>query len=396
MKLARPLSRTPALVVVLVASAASLGISGCGDTRACKSGTLFVSVDFVGAALDADKLNVDVKPEGDPIRTDTFDHAAGSAEGSVEIDFPSGYQVGNHVLIVFTARKAGAPVAIGDRIGGAVGGLQHAQRPAGRRRPRRGPSMHRPTAGRKGGRDGADGGSGTGGTGARAAPRTAGVGGGSGTGGAIDAGPDTGPPDTGCVFQSAEDCFNGIDDDCNGHVDCDDPACGASTTCVPAAGDERLRPRRLGRSGGAPVRCASTAGESTINSTLDPGVGCTGCSCDAPISCAANLYKYALAHRLHTRPDHERRHAGGRHQRRRSRAAPPRRPPAAWPASSPRPPRRASAPTSPPTAPARRTARPSRRRRPGGRRASSAAPAASAAVARRATSACPAWRPITA
>ena len=59
-----------------------------------------------------------------------------------------------------------------------------------------------------------------------------------GAGGAIDSGVDT----TGCVFQSAEDCFNGIDDDCNGHTDCDDPACNGSTTCVPAAGSNGFVP----------------------------------------------------------------------------------------------------------------------------------------------------------
>ncbi len=278
MKLARHLTRTPALVAMVVASAASLGISGCGDTRACKSGTLFVSVDFVGAALDAEKLNVDVKPEGDPIRTDTFDHTAGSAEGSVEIDFPNGYQAGHHVLIVFTARKAGMPVALvtasvvlssgcsslSVQLGGGVFDGGPSDAPAD-------------SSAGSGGRGGGAGGAGVGGV----------TGTGGGAGGTIDAGVDTG-----CVFKSAEDCFNGVDDDCNGHVDCDDPACGASTTCVPAAGANGFVPGAwIDPSGACPVRF--DGGESTINSTLDPGAGCTGCSCDAPITCSANLYKYA-------------------------------------------------------------------------------------------------------
>ncbi len=111
----------------------------------------------------------------------------------------------------------------------------------------------------------------------------------SGAGGQIDSGVDTGPA---CVFQSAEDCFNGIDDDCNGHTDCDDPVCNASTTCVPAAGANGFVPGAwIDPSTTCPVRFG--AGESTINAMLDPGAGCTGCSCDASVSCSANLYKYA-------------------------------------------------------------------------------------------------------
>jgi hypothetical protein len=36
-----------------------------------------------------------------------------------------------------------------------------------------------------------------------------------------------------CIAAGAEDCFNGKDDDCNGETDCADPACTATSTCVP-------------------------------------------------------------------------------------------------------------------------------------------------------------------
>jgi len=49
----------------------------------------------------------------------------------------------------------------------------------------------------------------------------------------MDAGTETGGD--GRCSQQTEDCFNGIDDDCNGHIDCDDPACTASAVCVPPA-----------------------------------------------------------------------------------------------------------------------------------------------------------------
>jgi len=121
--------------------------------------------------------------------------------------------------------------------------------------------------------------------------------GGAGTGGAAgkaDAGGGTGGSgvDAGCVFQSAEDCFNGIDDDCNGHTDCDDPACTPSTVCVPAAGSNGfVAGAYVDPAAGCPARF--DAGGTAINATLNPGAGCTGCSCIAGITCSANLFKYA-------------------------------------------------------------------------------------------------------
>ena len=52
-----------------------------------------------------------------------------------------------------------------------------------------------------------------------------------------------------CVPTGAENCFNGVDDDCNGHVDCDDPACGSGVaqcvaldpTAAPIGDPDRLR-----------------------------------------------------------------------------------------------------------------------------------------------------------
>jgi hypothetical protein len=61
---------------------------------------------------------------------------------------------------------------------------------------------------------------------------------------------------------------------------------------VPAAGSTGFVPGAyVDPSLGCPVRF--DAGESAINAMLKPGAGCTGCSCDASVSCSANLYKYA-------------------------------------------------------------------------------------------------------
>jgi hypothetical protein len=275
----------------LAAAALSLALAfaGCGGTRACRNGTLFVTVDFVAGAVSAEKVSIDVKPEGAPLRTELLDHAPGATEGTIEVDFPDGYQPGNRVTLVLTARKNGLPFAATTasvvlasgcsstsvQLGGAL--LDGGNGDAG---------------GDVGSGAGGSGDAGTGGRGGADGGGSGGAGGGttdSGAGGAVDSGVDTGPA---CVFQSAEDCFNGIDDDCNGHTDCDDPACTVSTTCVPAAGSTGFVPGAyVDPSLTCPVRF--DAGESTINAMLDPGAGCTGCSCDASVSCSANLYKYA-------------------------------------------------------------------------------------------------------
>ncbi len=220
----------------------AVAVSGCGGTRACRNGTLFVTVDFVAEAVNAEKVSIDVKPEGAPLRTEIFDHAPGATEGTIEVDFPGGYQSGNRVTLVLTARKNGLPFAAATsslvlssgcssldvQLGGTPfdGGNGDAGGDVATGMGGSGAGGGSGDAG-MGGRGGAGAGGGGGNDGGTSTDSSAG-----GAGGKIDAGVDT----TGCVFQSAEDCFNGIDDDCNGHTDCDDPACNASTTCVPAAG----------------------------------------------------------------------------------------------------------------------------------------------------------------
>src|SRR5262249_7045442 len=43
------------------------------------------------------------------------------------------------------------------------------------------------------------------------------------------------PPDMVCPGGGVELCFNGVDDDCDGHTDCDDPDCAPIAVCVPPA-----------------------------------------------------------------------------------------------------------------------------------------------------------------
>ncbi len=117
-------------VLFAVAAAASLGLAGCGGTRACRSGTLFVTVDFVANATSAEKVSIDVKPEGAPLRTEIFDHAPGAAEGTIEVDFPGGYQDGHPRAAGSHRPQERRAVHGGHQQRGAVVGLQLGQRPA--------------------------------------------------------------------------------------------------------------------------------------------------------------------------------------------------------------------------------------------------------------------------
>ena len=291
-------ARARRVLLVLGAASVALGFAGCGSTRTCRDGTLFVTVDFVASGASAEKVTIDVKPEGAPLRTETFDHTPGAAEGTVEVDFPDGYQAGNRVTIVLTARKNGLPFStITSTVTLASGcsslSMQLGATPFDAGNDGESGDAATGTGGAgAGGSGGAGAGSGAGGQGGGIDGGSGGAGGAgvdSGAGGLLDAGVEKG-----CVFQSAEDCFNGIDDDCNGHTDCDDPACNASTTCVPAAGSSGfVAGMWTDPVTACPVRF--DGGESTINAMLTPGAGCTGCSCDAPISCSTNLYKYASA-----------------------------------------------------------------------------------------------------
>jgi hypothetical protein len=94
--------------------------------------------------------------------------------------------------------------------------------------------------------------------------------------------------DAGCVARGAEDCFNGLDDDCNGHKDCDDPACSAVSTCVPIA--PGLEMGTVVASGTTcPFRYSNAA--ISLGRDLDSSGVCTGCSCALQsMTCSLDLF----------------------------------------------------------------------------------------------------------
>jgi hypothetical protein len=92
----------------------------------------------------------------------------------------------------------------------------------------------------------------------------------------------------GCVPAGPENCFNNVDDDCNGMIDCEDPACAAAATASCVALDPAAGP--IGVVQGVGAACPSDFGNlTTIMAGLNSG-SCSGCSCDpSAVSCSSSV-----------------------------------------------------------------------------------------------------------
>jgi hypothetical protein len=92
-----------------------------------------------------------------------------------------------------------------------------------------------------------------------------------------------------CVAAPTESCFNGRDDNCNGLIDCADPACISQGSCVPG-----LPSSNLGII--VPQAAACPAGYDAADIDLFAGLantGCGGCTCTpGQTSCTAPVYFY--------------------------------------------------------------------------------------------------------
>jgi hypothetical protein len=106
--------------------------------------------------------------------------------------------------------------------------------------------------------------------------------GGAGAGGAAA---DGGMPS--CEKKGAEQCDNGVDDDCNGKVDCADPACSAIMQCVPNGNVVGVLVPES-----SPCPAGFDKGEQLLYRGLnDPG--CGGCSCEpVPTICKPQIWFY--------------------------------------------------------------------------------------------------------
>jgi hypothetical protein len=89
------------------------GAAGCGGTKTCKDGTLFVTATFDSATSVADSVDVQARIDRGAWQVGRYSRNPGKPQESVEIDFPSGYPEGKSVDVLVIARKGGAELGTG-------------------------------------------------------------------------------------------------------------------------------------------------------------------------------------------------------------------------------------------------------------------------------------------
>lgn len=291
----RPVRKRAVALALLLAGAVACSPA----VRTCAKGTFFVAVRLSGQALDATELVVDITVgSGAPVRT-TLTHQAGVVSGGIEIEFPRGYPTGQPVTVTITALQSGTPVATDTKTASASGTC------VGLSLTLTGASLDDLSA-----RDQASVGGDAGEDLASPLDLT----------GADLAGVDLVTPTDGLlpVFDMPlgsdllstfdlpappEDCFNNIDDDGDGFIDCADPDCTGGATpkamCVPKPGGSFA----LG------VRSASCPSVFTSSTPLysqytGPTCSASSCNCDPGMDtgrCYGNFdYGYALGDTLCT------------------------------------------------------------------------------------------------
>jgi len=318
----------------------ALAGNACDKESSCRPGTAFVHVD-PGSYVTANEVGIDVSIEGGSPTHTALVIPTGSRGGGVEVQFPGGYPAGKSVAITVTLSASGTTLA-SRRVDRVLGGdcavfdvnfrtVDGGQGGSG------GASAGRGGNGGAAGDGGTSGTVGTAGTGGSAGG-AAGTGGATaGTGGGGAAGTGGGPAGRGgagggaagrggtgawralaavggtrwrgrhgghrrragrggtggtCVPTGAENCFNSLDDDCDGRVDCADTDCGPVAQCVP------LDPTG-GRVGVVVAATASCPTGYTDLTAIFSGLGagaCTGCTCRPPtLSCSATIASFGTA-----------------------------------------------------------------------------------------------------
>jgi hypothetical protein len=295
----------------------------------------------LSVADGVDRLSIDLAVDGAALATGQLALTPGNRSGGgVEVDFPKGYPAGADVLVVVTAWAGANPVgtrSVRQKLAPACSSLEldfTTDAGAGDGRDSR-PSDAVPGSGADADADGIDsdaaraatggqafGGAGTGGSaggspgggtggtagangggagglgvggGGRGAGGLAGAGsgaaGGGGGGGGGGAGGAGGGP---CVPTGQESCYDGIDNDCNGNIDCADDACSPVAECV-------FVDPKLGQLGNALPAGATCPSYAPTGKVLEGGLiaaGCSGCACatgSAAIACSTTLSSFDTA-----------------------------------------------------------------------------------------------------
>lgn len=98
------------LLLLLSALSAS-----CTTTRTCKDQTVLVTVALNGATAQADQLDVTVEITGGAtLQATGLPHTAGSATGTLQIEFPRGYPANQRIRVVLSALIGNDIVGVGE------------------------------------------------------------------------------------------------------------------------------------------------------------------------------------------------------------------------------------------------------------------------------------------
>jgi hypothetical protein len=106
----------PLTVISLLAATIANG-PGCGDsTRACKSGTLFVTIELEAWAAMATDIEIDISVGTATPKMFRQPHRSGTNIETVEIDFPAGYPTDKVVRVDVTALMSSKDVGSGSTV----------------------------------------------------------------------------------------------------------------------------------------------------------------------------------------------------------------------------------------------------------------------------------------
>jgi hypothetical protein len=182
----------------------ALAVAGCTVHDPCAANTVLVAVTLNGTTSGASELLVSVALDGGPARAATLPHHPGSGAGNIVVQFPSGYPHGHQVTIAVAARDASAQIGLGSVVVSLQSGCEAVALTVKPTIVPVVPDLAVPPD-------------------LAVAP-------------VIDLAQasDLSAPDLAHCVPTTENCFNGIDDDCDGHIDCDDSDCASIAVCVPA------------------------------------------------------------------------------------------------------------------------------------------------------------------
>ena len=258
------------------------------DVRDCADKTLFVSLTLGGQATDADQLVIDVSVDRGTPHTETLTHVPGKASGGIQVEFPSGYPQGKLIEVTITARLSGATIASGSASITLAGNCQKVSLTVsseplpdlakasgdltGQSPDLTGQSLDLTVVDGNGAED--------------LAPPSGDL---TGVVTASDLAPAADL--IGCAAD--ENCFNGIDDDCDGLIDCEDPFCTAGATpkadCVTDPGSATLGLTALTTCPSShPTRTALKSGFTAASCQL----GTASCASTDPGMCISWRYSY--------------------------------------------------------------------------------------------------------